>query len=196
MTAPRPPADIASRQPVLVRLAVGEFVHRFHTANFEPVFFDRSLAGRLNAPNGSYGVLYAAKSRVGAFAESFLREPGRTQLPADFLATKAYAQLRVLRPLTLAKLGGPGLARLGATAEVTHGGLPYDVPHAWSEALHARPARVDGIAYYARHDDEELCFALFDHVLDSIEVAERDANLDAEWFWLIAERYKVGLAPG
>ena len=30
----------------------------------------------------------------------------------------------------------------------------------------------------------------------SIEVAERDANLDAEWFWLIAERYKVGLAPG
>jgi hypothetical protein len=38
-------------------------------------------------------------------------------------------------PLMLIKLAGPGLAILGATAEVTRGGLAYDVPQAWSKAL-------------------------------------------------------------
>jgi hypothetical protein len=176
-------------------LAVGESVHRFYTAKYEPLFFDRGLGGRLNAPNGKYGVLYAAESLAGAFAETFLREPGRTLLAADFLASKGYARLRVLRPLTLIKLGGPGLARLGATAEVTHGGLPYDIPQAWSEALRAHPAKVDGIAYYARHDDEELCYALFEHAPEPVEVVQREAVLDADWFWRLAEPYGVGLAP-
>jgi len=36
---------------------------------------------------------------------------------------------------TNGKLAGPGLAILGATAEVVHGGLPYDDPQAWSKAL-------------------------------------------------------------
>ncbi|MGO8800973.1 MAG: RES family NAD+ phosphorylase [Roseiarcus sp.] len=195
MTAPGPPADLARRNPLFAHLAVGEFVHRFHTAKYEPPFFDRGLGGRLNAPNGKYGVLYTAKSLAGAFAETFLREPGRTLLAPDFLASKAYARLRVLRPLTLIKLGGPGLARLGATAELTHGGLPYDVPQAWSEALRAHPAKVDGIAYYARHDDEELCYALFERAPEPVEVAEREAVLDVDWFWRLADRYGVGLAP-
>ena len=66
----------------------------------------------------------------GAFAETFLRQPGRRFIPDDLLAAKAYAQLRATRPLRLVKLSGPGLAKLGATAQVTHGGLPYDVPQA------------------------------------------------------------------
>lgn len=195
MTAPRPPEDIASRDPLLSNLAAGEFVHRFHTAKHGAIFFDRTLGGRLNAPDGSYGVLYAAQSLAGAFAETFLREPGRTLLAIDFVASKAYARLRVLRPLVLIKLGGPGLARLGATAEVTHGGLPYDIPHGWSEALRSHPAKVDGIAYYARHDDEALCYALFDHAPAPVELTEQNTDLDADWFWRLAEKYGVGLAP-
>jgi len=130
VTAPRPPANLAKREPLLAHLAAGAFVHRFHGARRQPVFFDHGVESRLNAPNSEYGVLYVAESLAGALAESFLREPGRTLLTADFIASKAYARLRVLRPLTLIKLSGPGLARLGATAEVTHGGLPYDVPQA------------------------------------------------------------------
>jgi hypothetical protein len=159
------------------------------------LFLDRGVGGRLNAPDGKYGVLYVARSPAGAFAETFLREPDRTLLAADFLANKAYARLRVLRPLTLIKLGGPGLARLGATAEATHGGLPYDVPQAGSEALRAHPAKADGIAYYARHDDEELCYALFDHAPEPVAVEDREADLDVDWFWRLADRHGVGLAP-
>ncbi len=192
---PYPPADLHARDPHLVRLPENSVLHRFYTARFDPIFFDRSLAGRLNAPDGGYGVLYAARTKAGAFAETFLRQPGRTLIPADFLASKAYARLRVLRPLTLIKFSGPGLGRLGATAELVHGGKPYDAPQAWSKALKARPVGADGIAYTARHDDEELCYALFDGRSNPVAEIDSVTNLDRDWFWLIAEPYGVGIAP-
>jgi hypothetical protein len=195
VTAPQPPGDLARRDPLFVELPTSTSLHRFYTAAREPVFFDRGHNGRFNGPDGSYGVLYAAASPAGAFAETFLREPGRTLLPADLLARKAYVELRVLRALTLIRLGGPGLARVGATAEVVHGGLPYDIAQAWSAALYGHPAMADGIAYTARHDDEALCFALFDRASALVEEVDRQTDLDQEWFWKIAEAYGVGLAP-
>jgi hypothetical protein len=93
------------------------------------------------------------------------------------------------------KLGGPGLARLGATAEVVHGGLPYDVPQAWSAALRSHPVKAGGIAYYARHDDEALCYAIYDQSPAVVVEERRETQLDENWFWDIAEPYGVGLAP-
>jgi hypothetical protein len=192
---PQPPPDLATRGPHVVHLAENDVLHRFFTAGFDPVFFDRGRGGRLNAPDGSYGVLYAAKTEAGAFAETFLRVPGRTLIPADRLAQKGYVRLRVLRPLTLIKFSGPGLARLGATAEVVHGGKPYDTAQAWSKALRAHPAGANGIAYTARHDDEALCYVLFDAEPAPVEEIHRETNLDQDWFWRVAEPYGVGLAP-
>lgn len=191
--APLPPADLARRAPVEIQVAPGETLHRFYTAAFEPIFYDTSLRGRLNAPDGRYGVLYVAREAEGAFAETFLRNPGRTQIPTDLLKAKAYVQLRVLRPLTLVKLAGNGLARVGATAEVVHGGLPYDTPQAWSSALFDHPNGYDGIAYNARHDDERLCYAIFDRGPPAAEELDRDVDLDQNWFWELAEPYGVGL---
>ena len=68
-------------------------------------------------------------------------------------------------------------------------------PRAWSAALHRHSGNYDGIAYNARHDDEALCYAIFDRAADAIGEAERRSDLDAEWFWVIAEPYGVGLAP-
>jgi hypothetical protein len=85
---------------------------------------------------------------------------------------------------------------LGATAEVIHGGLPYDAPQVWSKALFEHPLRPDGIAYYARHDDEALCYAIFDRARNAVREIDRETNLDQDWFWKLAQRYKVGLAPG
>jgi hypothetical protein len=193
--APLPPADLARRAPGEVQVAPGETLHRFYSAAFEPIFYDTSQRGRLNAPDGRYGVLYAAREPEGAFAETFLRNPGRTQIPTDLLQAKAYVRLRVLRPLTLVKLAGNGLARVGATAEVVHGGLPYDAPQAWSSALFDHPSGYDGIAYNARHDDERLCYALFERGPPAAEELDREADLDQNWFWELAEPYGVGLPP-
>jgi hypothetical protein len=195
VSAPRPPGDLARRNPLIVELPAGTLLHRFYSATHDPIFYDRSRTGRFNAPDGSYGVLYAAMSLAGAFVETFLREPGRTLLPTDLLARKAYVQLRLLRPLRLVRLGGPGLARVGATAEVVHGGLPHDAPQAWSAALHRHPAMPDGITYTARHDDEAPCCALFDREPTPLAEIQRQIDLDQDWFWTVAGPYGVGLVP-
>src|SRR5262249_8524324 len=103
--------------------------------------------------------------------------------------------LEVLRPLRLVRLAGPGLARAGATAQVTHGGQPYDAPQAWSAAIYALPEIYDGIAYTARHDDAAVCYAIFGRPSPAVAEVSRQADLDADWFWQLAERYGVGLAP-
>jgi hypothetical protein len=193
--APWPPAELGARKPLEVTLETGEVLHRFYTAAFDPIYFDRGREGRLNAPDDAYGVLYVAKAPQGAFAETFLRTPGLTQLPTDLLARKAYAKLKVLRPLRLVRLAGPGLARLGATAQVVHGGKPYDTPQAWSGALHAHPGAYDGIAYNARHDDEALCYAIFERAADGLQEVHRETDLDQDWVWDLAEPYGVGLPP-
>ncbi|UVK35796.1 RES family NAD+ phosphorylase (plasmid) [Mesorhizobium sp. AR10] len=195
MSGPLPPSDLAKRTPELVTLSAGANVYRFYTARYEPIYFDRSRDGRLNAPDATYGVLYVAKRSEGAFAETFLRSPGRTLIDADLLARKAYVRLQLRSDLLLIRLAGPGLAVLGATAEIVHSGLPYDTSQIWSQALSRHPLNADGIAYNARHDDEELCYALFDRCKDALFEAEKVSELDQEWFWRLAGRYKVGLAP-
>lgn len=196
MTAPRPPADVHSRTPLTVALPAGTELHRFYPAGLKPIYFDRSLAGRLNAPDGRYGVLYAAAKPEGAFAETFLRTPGKTLLAPELIAAKGQARLQTRRPLTLIQLHGSGLARLGATAEVTHGGLPYEAPQAWSTALHDHPLQADGVAYTARHDDAEVCYAIFDRAAPALALEAKTEDLDnEEGFYLLAEHYGVGLAP-
>jgi hypothetical protein len=111
------------------------------------------------------------------------------------LARKAYVTLKVGQPLRLIDFDGPGLAILGATAEVVHGGLPYDIAQAWSAALRDHPIAADGIAYSARHDPHETCYAIFDSASAAIVEERRVIDLDADWFWRIADVYAVGSAP-
>jgi hypothetical protein len=195
VSGPRPPADLAARRPEIVRLVASTVVHRFYAKGRNPVYFDRSSLGRFNAPDGSFGVLYVADAAHGAFAETFLRSPGRTLLDVGLLGDKAYVTLRLVSDVTLIRLTGPGLAKLGATAEVAHGGLPYDVSQIWSKALWESFANAHGIAYRARHDDEALCYALYDRAAAVVREAQRRTDLDQDWFWQIAQRCNVGLAP-
>jgi len=192
VSAPCPPADLAARDPNIVKLAAGTVINRFYTAGMAPIYFDPSRNGRLNSPDGGYGVLYAAASDRGAFAETFLRSPGRRQIDPGLLARKAFVRLRLTRAIALVDLHGPGLAILGATAEIVHGGLPYDIPQAWSNAIHAHPIGADGIAYSARHDDAEICHAIFDRAAAKLDEADRVTDLDADWFWRIADIYEMG----
>lgn len=60
----------------VVVLPAGHSLHRFHAAGFDPVYFDRSRSGRLNAPDGTYDVMYTTMTVRGAFADTFLRHPG------------------------------------------------------------------------------------------------------------------------
>jgi hypothetical protein len=41
----------------------------------------------------------------------------------------------------------------------------------------------------------ELCYALFDRSPDPVAEESRQTDLDQDWFWDLAARYGVGLAP-
>jgi hypothetical protein len=62
-------------------------------------------------------------------------------------------------------------------------------------ALSKHPVDAHGIAYYARHDDEQLCYALYDRAVGAVVEADRAIDLDQDWFWRLASRYKLGVAP-
>ena len=192
---PLPPPDFDARPVSTWRIPKGSALHRFYPTGLEPEFYDTGRSGRLNAPDGTFGVLYVAWTPRGAFAETFLREPGRTLLPPDLVAGRSYVVFEALRPLRIVRIYGRWMAPLGATAEVTASGPAYDVPQAWSAALYAHPSKADGIAYYARHDNSELCVALFDRARGALAEVRREPDLDQEWFWELAERYGVGAAP-
>ncbi len=188
---PPPPTDLSSRTARLITLERGVILHRFYTKPFEPIFFDTRPTGRFNAPDASFGALYAAEHPDGGFVETFLRTPGRRMVDMALVQSKGYVQLEVGRPLTLAHMDGPGLAILGATATVTHGDVPYDVAQDWAKALYDHPARYDGIAYSSRHDPFETCYAIFNRAEDAITETARLSDLDIDWFWLIAEKYNA-----
>ena len=126
---PYPPLDVDRRTPRVTSIE-NQILYRFFLRGRNPVYFDNSRNGRLNSPNASFRVLYAAKRRVGAFAETFLRSPGRTLLSRDLIDKKALVRLKANRALRLANLYGQGLAVLGATAEVTASAPPYDLSQA------------------------------------------------------------------
>jgi hypothetical protein len=189
---PYPPEDINKRRPRVITIQQVAF-YRFYPRGKEPIFFDRSSGGRFNSPDASFGVLYAAKRLLGAFAETFLRSPGRILLPEDLIAKKARVDLTLRRPLKLVQLYGRGLAVLGATAEVTASPPPYKLPQTWAAALKKHPRMFDGIAYHARHDDGEVCYALFDTSASAIIEVGRYEDLGVDWFYDLLDYYSVGL---
>lgn len=195
MSPPTPPTDLATRKPALVKVEAGALLHRFYTSTFGPIYFDHSDASRFNAPDESYGVLYCAQAEMGALAETFLRTPGRRVIDPGLLATKGYVRLIASRDLTLISMAGPGLAILGATAEITSSGPPYRIPQTWSAALKVHPVAADGIAYRSRHDDDQICYALFDTVATAITEISRTTEIDTDWFWELAEAYEMGRTP-
>jgi hypothetical protein len=82
-----------------------------------------ALPGPASAPKANWRQRYPTRKTTW-----------RTLIPTDPLALKAYVRLRVVRLLILVKFSDLGWGRLGATAEVAHGGKPYDGPQAWSKA--------------------------------------------------------------
>jgi hypothetical protein len=131
-----------------------------------------------------------------AHAETFLRSPGRRLLPVDLIERKGLVGLKSTRSLKVVELHGPGLATLGATAQVTATAPPYDLPQAWAAALYNHPGLYDGIAYRARHDDGEICYAFFDRSAPALaEIDREEGLLGAPWFSDLLSRYAIGIAP-
>ncbi len=67
------------------------------------------------------------------------------------------------RDLLLAKIFDEGLIHHGVTADICAGDN-YSASQRFAADLYATFANVDGIAYRARHNNGQICYALFDRV--------------------------------
>jgi hypothetical protein len=132
--------------------------------------FRRDARYRFDAPDGAFGVLYAAFDLKTAFAETVLRDtPARTKaakIRLDYAELEARRVVAIdthaaTRPLRLIKLYGDGLVaartdnRIATLDE-------YSWTRAWAKALHAHPQQADGIVYLSRFMAPHKAVVLFD----------------------------------
>lgn len=124
------------------------------------IYFDRSGMGRFDIQN-TLGVLYLAETLPGAFIETFGRRLGVSYVSREFIRTRNLFAVESDRPLQLVDLYGSGLAKLGADSELTSG-RNYQLSRSWSRAIYEHPQQVDGIRFFSRHDNTQLCWGLFE----------------------------------
>ena len=191
---PEPPADIAARKLPLVARPAGTQYVRIHRATDGAVWFGwnavtrqfRPPINRFDAPDRRYGVLYAAVTRDGSFAETIGRKP-RTFRSNDELSALAVTTLALTRELRLVDLhGGAAVGALGATGVVGVG--PQSLAQRWAKTLHAHPEAPDGIEYRCRHNSDEIAVALFDRVGVASLISIGAISLVSDLVWLSAMR--------
>lgn len=173
----------------------GTRIYRSHHLARSPLFFGKGPRFRFDDPRGEYGVLYAAAEPSGAFVETFLRFPTPTFLSREDLGLRGCAVIEVTRRLQLVPLHSEHLVRLRATAEIAHG-ASYRLPQTWSRAIYEHSATYDGIEYRSRHDDSQLCYAVFDRADDSLNIIAGSTSWTADSLRLrdLLDRYKVEIA--
>lgn len=147
-------------------LPTGANLIRIHRINDGPIWFGPKKGTppryRFDAPGGEYRMLYAAESLRGAFVETILKSNRRILAPA-FVHERQWSILRLVRPFKLAKIFDNGLLWHGVDAGICAGGV-YEESQQLALALFQSFPDLDGIAYRARHNNGEICYALFDRV--------------------------------
>lgn len=167
------PVPVLPDDCLVVRFPIGTPLVRVHWSDKGPIWFGPppgiAPANRFDAPAGEYRTLYVADDLAGAFAETLLRKAARI-IGWPAVAQRSFSILTLQREVSLAQLHGDGLAWHGVTSDICTGD-DYEPSQALSLAFQGRS--LDGIAYRSRHNNDQLCYALFDRVaLSDLAIAE------------------------
>ena len=120
---------------------------------------------RFDAPGGEYRTLYASVELPGAFVETVLRRPGRVLRRAE-ADERAATRLQLQRPLRFAKIYDEGLQWHGVHAgEIS--GDDYGPCRQLGLDLFQAFADIDGLAYRSRFNNGQICYAIYDRVVDA-----------------------------
>ena len=176
---------MATSSPVLperclgVTLNAGACVVRVHQSDKGPIWFGPAPgslpSGRFDAPASEYRVCYCADNLTGAFVETVLRKANRI-IAKSFVAQLSRSVLRIDRSVSLALLYGEGLVFHGVTNDICAGD-DYRASQGLALAFKARG--FDGLAYRARHNNNEICYALFDIInVSELSIIDTKSLLD------------------
>lgn len=156
---PDPPPDFANRP--LPTVEITGCCYRLNPVRYESaLYFDRSGKGRFDAPEQSYSILYVGADEYAAFIECYSRQHGARGVAESALLQRNLVSITSARPLICADLTGSGLVKLGADARLATGS--YLMARKWAQVIWQHQEQVDGVKYHSRHDDERICYGLFD----------------------------------
>ncbi len=191
---PGPPRDLAGRNVPL--LEFGGVLFRTHNIRRGPIHFGKTHLYRFDAPDGAYGVLYAATDAFCAFIEAMVRVPGRRVVTTAELKERSLSELKPARPLRLIDLTQSGsLVQIGADARLFSG--PHPPCRDWSEALHRHPVAADGLLYPSRLDPPRHGLALFEDRAPKLNELMRQSwyapGAQRRLLTQIVEHYRINL---
>jgi RES domain len=146
--------------------------YRSYTCRFgTSLYYNRKVEFRFNAPDGSYGVLYAGAEPHCVFIERFgdsRNADGEIEIDEIDYRGMCFALIHVKRALRVAQLTGNALSYMGADNRLWSG-ADYPRCRRWSRALWSHPDEPDGLYYPSRHTDACHSLAIFDRARDAIE---------------------------
>lgn len=157
--------------PSLRRIKAGTVLHRIHRRDDDPIFFGpvgSEPRFRFDAPDGSYKVLYVARSLETAFGETVVRSPHIPYVTTASVEGRVRSELIAERALRLFPLVDAGVSALGLSFTDLHGDA-YAKTWDISARIHDGTT-ADGILYTSRFDNQR-CIALFDRATDAINIA-------------------------
>lgn len=152
----------------LRRIAAGMPLHRIHRRDHDPIFFGPAGAvprSRFDSPDGSYKVLYAARSLETAFGETLVRSPHISYVTSTAVKARVHSELVTARTLKLYPLVDAGVSAHGLSFTDLHGDA-YARTQEVSAWVHGNTS-ADGILYTSRFDNQR-CVALFDRASDAV----------------------------
>ena len=198
---PPPPAHLERTGLPLATVDPTDLLRLFPLAR-APLHFRVAKKGqkayRFDAPDGEFGVMYAAFSLEVCFAETLLRTRAYRR-PADQptlideseLCSRGIAQLAGER-LMLADLTGSGLVRLHVDGSIST--TPrYNIPRQGARALWKHPRRVDGIRYVSRFMNSQLAVALFDRCREKLSVHDASPLVEHPDLRRVLDLFNVGI---
>ncbi|MDF0491098.1 RES family NAD+ phosphorylase [Sphingobium sp. H39-3-25] len=153
----------------LRRIDAGVRLYRIHRTGHDPIYFGpdgETPLSRYDSPDGSYKVLYAARTLETAFGETLVRAPATPHVLSTMVEARVRSELVTTRPLRLYPLLDAGVSAHGLSFTDLHG---IDYVRSWAVCaeIHATTA-ADGILYTSRFDNRR-CVALFDRAAAAIE---------------------------
>jgi hypothetical protein len=180
---PLPRKDFNRRSLPILEIDAGSYFYRLNSRlnsqggiRQSAMFFDSSGCGRWDGSEQGYGILYVGTDSYAAYIECYGRNPNQRNFEGDsLLITETELNRRFLarftseKQLRLVQVYGNGLQKLGIDSQITScSPKEYEFPREWGRAFHQHPDRIDGICYLSRHDNEKLCYGIFDRVESQI----------------------------
>lgn len=200
-----PPRDLSERPLPLV--IYSGTACRIHWLADNPLYFGKDKKWRFDDPLGEYGVMYAAQTPEGAFAETLLPQPGvltptitlrGTSVPvsASTIAAHGLADVTYDTPLQCVDLTGERVASIGADASIATG--PWRTSQRWSRALFGHPSQPDALLYRCRRDPSSVALAIHERAGPRLTVTPLGGLLEPQHIRLLAQivqRYHVAIVP-